>query len=344
MTGADMAKLELAYVHKYRDRHGRVRHYFRRKGSRKTAIPGLPGSPEFMVAYQAALGTEKPSTATVDGSVKALAIRYLKGSAKFKNLSQSSQETYRFALKEFLVQHGHRPAATLPRHKACEIIERIGVDRPSMANLTKSVLVSLFNYAITINWRSDNPFDKVPTYKTGTLHTWTEDEIAAYEAFWPLGTRERLAFSVLLFTAQRVSDAVKLERGKVFTLTQKKTGTELTLPIHSALAKVIMAGPANGKFLLASPKGEQLTPEKLSYLIQRAAKNAGLPKGRCTHGLRKASLRRLAEHGSTTKEIASVSGHRSLKEVERYTAKADQAHLARSAFAKLRLNGEQAGG
>jgi hypothetical protein len=34
--------------------------------------------------------------------------------------------------------------------------------------------------------------------------------------------------------------------------------------------------------------------------------------------------RRLAEGGATSKEIASVSGHKSLKEVERYTAKADQ--------------------
>jgi len=38
------------------------------------------------------------------------------------------------------------------------------------------------------------------------------------------------------------------------------------------------------------------------------------------HGLRKAALRRLAEAGSTTKQIAAVSGHRSLAEIERYTA------------------------
>jgi integrase len=51
--------------------------------------------------------------------------------------------------------------------------------------------------------------------------------------------------------------------------------------------------------------------------------------------LRKAALRRLAEHGSTTKEIAAVSGHRSLSEIERYTARADQAGLAKAAIAKL---------
>jgi hypothetical protein len=41
------------------------------------------------------------------------------------------------------------------------------------------------------------------------------------------------------------------------------------------------------------------------------------------------------DNGSTTKEIAAVSGHRSLAEIERYTARADQAGLAQSAIAKL---------
>jgi hypothetical protein len=46
-------------------------------------------------------------------------------------------------------------------------------------------------------------------------------------------------------------------------------------------------------------------------------------------------MRRLAEYGSTSKKIASMSGHRSLKEIERYTDAADQAHLARSAVARI---------
>ena len=38
---------------------------------------------------------------------------------------------------------------------------------------------------------------------------------------------------------------------------------------------------------------------------------------------------------SHAKEIAAVSGHRSLAEIERYTARADQAGLAKAAIAKL---------
>jgi len=73
----------------------------------------------------------------------------------------------------------------------------------------------------------------------------------------------------------------------------------------------------------------------LTGLIEKAVQAAGLPSHCVAHGLRKAALRRLAEHGSTTKEIAAMSGHRSLTEIERYTARADQARLAQSAVAKL---------
>jgi integrase len=53
----------------------------------------------------------------------------------------------------------------------------------------------------------------------------------------------------------------------------------------------------------------------------------------CTaHGLRKAACTRLADLGCTTHQIAAISGHKSLSEVERYTKAANQAKLARQAF------------
>ena len=85
--------------------------------------------------------------------------------------------------------------------------------------------------------------------------------------------------------------------------------------------------------IITDTRGQPL--RSLTDLIEAAVKRAGLPPRCVAHGLRKAALRRLAEHGSTTKEIAAVSGHRSLSEIERYTARADQAGLARSAIAKL---------
>jgi integrase len=61
-----------------------------------------------------------------------------------------------------------------------------------------------------------------------------------------------------------------------------------------------------------------------------------LPKHCTIHGLRKGGARRLAEAGASAKEIMSVTGHRTLAEVQRYVDAADKARLAEQAIEKLR--------
>ena len=257
------------------------------------------------------------------------------GSIEFANLKPSSQATYRFVLSRHVEADGHRMAGDLPFEKARKIIQEIGATKPGMANLSRSVLVAVFEYAIDAGMRRDNPFKRVKTYRLGTRHTWTDEQIAAIENHWPLGTRERLAFAVLLYSAQRVSDAVKLKRTDVLTITQRKTGAELTIPIHPALARAVKAGPSNGVYLIGDGRGRPIISETLTRLISRAVRAAGLPAECKAHGLRKAAMRRLAEQGASTKEMAAVSGHKTLREVERYTAKADQGKLSASAIARL---------
>jgi integrase/recombinase XerD len=54
------------------------------------------------------------------------------------------------------------------------------------------------------------------------------------------------------------------------------------------------------------------------------------------HGLRKATAAALAEAGATAHEIAAVTGHMSLEEIERYTRAARKKKLADNAIAKLK--------
>lgn len=53
--GPGLLTTALQFVQSYSDRHGTTRHYFRRKGQPRTALPGEPESVEFMTAYRAAL-------------------------------------------------------------------------------------------------------------------------------------------------------------------------------------------------------------------------------------------------------------------------------------------------
>jgi integrase len=334
-----MTRIKLPFVHEYRDRHGKLRRYVRRPGARRVALPGLPGSPEFMQTYQDAMsGPIRPARTMKAGTLAALAAEFF-GSAEFANLAASSQATYRLALDPVLGRDGHRLVRDLPPDKARKIIEEIGAKRPAMANLTRAVLRRLFSFAISIGQRRDNPFDQTPKYKIGTHHTWTDSQLDIYENRWPLGTRERLAFDVLLYTAQRVGDVVRMQRSDirngVVTVTQEKTGAEVFVPLHPALARSIKAGPANGLYLIGDRNGRPIRRARLSALIVAAAKEAGLPPECVAHGLRKASLRRLAEHGSTVKEMQAVSGHKTLGEIERYTRQADQQRLARAAIGNL---------
>jgi hypothetical protein len=55
-----MTKIRLKYVHEFIDRHGKVRRYARLPGRKRVPLPGVPGSSEFMEAYQAALAGEVP--------------------------------------------------------------------------------------------------------------------------------------------------------------------------------------------------------------------------------------------------------------------------------------------
>ena len=89
-----MTRIKLRYVNEYIERHGKVRRYFRRPGCRAIPLPGLPGSIEFMAAYQAALAIVSPPPPSpkhvIAGSLAAVAAGYLR-SADFANLSPSSQ-------------------------------------------------------------------------------------------------------------------------------------------------------------------------------------------------------------------------------------------------------------
>jgi integrase len=119
----------------------------------------------------------------------------------------------------------------------------------------------------------------------------------------------------------------------------EKTGDELVIPLHSNLIRSMKRAPTKGLTLFGQANGRPISGGGLSSLIERSARAGGLPAKCVTYGLRKARMRRLAERGATTKEIASVSGHKTLKEVERYTEAADQARLARAAMAREEQNG-----
>ena len=54
-----MTKIRLRFVQAF-TAHGKPYYYFRKPGCARIKLPGLPGSAEFMDAYQAALAASTP--------------------------------------------------------------------------------------------------------------------------------------------------------------------------------------------------------------------------------------------------------------------------------------------
>src|SRR5262245_61728642 len=105
------------FTHRFIDRHGKPRFYFRRAGHKKVRLPGLPWSPEFMAAYQEAIeGAPRlkiGATRSRPGTVAAAVAGYF-GSAVFvTGLAESTRRTRRRILERFRAEHGDKGSATL---------------------------------------------------------------------------------------------------------------------------------------------------------------------------------------------------------------------------------------
>lgn len=115
---------------------------------------------------------------------------------------------------------------------------------------------------------------------------------------------------------------------------QQKTGAELLIPVHSDLRTIIDATSSDHLTFLVTGSGKPYSGDDFSEQFRAWCDAAGLSSECSFHGLRKAACRRLAEAGCSANEIAAISGHATLKEVERYTKAADQARMARNAMAR----------
>ncbi len=330
------------HVHAFKDRNGHVRYYLRKPGLPRVTLPGLPYSVEFMAAYHAGLAGQRApvgATRTEKGTMNALAVAYL-SSADYAGLAKVTKATYRNVLERFRVEHGDKPAALLQRKHVLGFLDAKATT-PGAANALLKLLRILMRFALDRGMRADDPTQGIRPlrYTSEGFRQWSEDDIALFEAHWPSGSRPRLAMALLLYSGQRPGDVARMGRQHVqdgrLALMQRKTGTRLSLPIHAALRAELDRVPAGQLVFVMTEAGHGFTDAGFSGWFSERARMAKLPNGCTAHGLRKAAARRLAEAGCSAHEIAAITGHKTLKEVERYTRAADQRGLATSALARI---------
>jgi integrase len=332
----------LKYVQAWVDGDGRAHHYFRRAGFPRVRLPGLPGSAEFMRAYEDALAHASPlpigANRTKPGSLDAALVLYYP-SPRFRSLGAGTQAMRRAILERWRSKEGHKPIAMLPPEYVSRLLSTM---EPHAARNWLKALRHFAEFCVALKLMRTDPTlgIKARVPRSDGHHTWTEDEIALFEAQHPVGTKARLALALGIYTLQRRGDVVVMGRQHIrdgwLHVKQQKTGKALALPVRPELQATIDATPCGPLTLLVTKTGKNYSPNDFSEQFRAWCDDAGLPP-RCTfHGLRKAGCCRLADAGCSAIEIAAWSGQ-SLREVERYTKATDQKRLALNALARQNL-------
>jgi integrase len=339
-------RIRIKYLIEDIDRHGSVRRYVRLAGRSKVRIRGVPGSEDFMAAYQAAIAGEiaepRQAPEARKGSFRHLCVGYYK-SDKFETLDPATRAWQRRALDRIAIKHGGKPVV-LMRPQDVRYFRDERKATPAASKNVLKALRSLFGWAVEEGKASHDPTIgiKARQYSSKGNHVWTIDEVAAFERRHPIGTKARLALALLLYTCCRREDVVRLGpqhvRNGRLKYTQAKNEdrhpVDMDIPVHPDLAGVLAATPFKHLTFLVTEYGKARSPKGFGDWFKDYCRQADLPH--CSaHGLRHATATRLAERGATPHEIMAITGHKTLREVERYTRTAQQAKLADSAMAKF---------
>lgn len=345
-----MATIKLKHVERFKDRYENIRYYFRIGKGPRFPLAGDPGSDEFNASYARAVGKSKTPTYSQDRTFNALAKKYY-ASPKFLKWKESSKAVTRGIVDKFCVEHGHRLVRQMTATDIDMLIGQKAATPAAANNLLKKLRV-LIKFAIKLEWIDRDPTVSAEQFKGGSHHSWTEAEIAKFEKRWPLGSRERIAFDLHLYTGQRRGDVCAMDpqedvewriieidgkpiRKMFIRVVQEKTGTALVIPAHENLVHSFNLWHGVGQTIIAQATGKRYTVESYGNLMADAIQEAKLSARCVLHGLKKAAGRRLAEAGCTVHQIQAILGNLSLEEIERYTKAANQGWLAIQAIDSL---------
>lgn len=325
------------YVLRERDRHGRMRFYFRRGKGKRIALPDPRDREAFDRAYAAALADVAPiPRRAAGGTLEWLILRY-KESGRFAALRPSTRRMRDNILKRVIASAGHVPFAEVRRRHVVEAMDSL---KPHAANNFRKVLSQLFSWAMSAEYLDRNPVDGVTARRIDSdgFHTWTVGEVEQFWRRWPLGTRERLAIDLLLFTGLRRADVMVVGRQHVaageITFRTAKTGATVQIRLDELLAKSIDAAPTGDLAFLTTSRGQPFaSPAAFGNWFRKACVAAGVP-GRA-HGLRKAGATIAANDGATVHELMAMFGWKRAAQAEVYTRAADRRRLAAMAGARI---------
>jgi integrase len=336
-----MPKPRPPYLHREETRHGNVAWYVRRRRGHRIRLKSDYGTEAFWAEYRAALeGAPLPAMAPKANTL-AWALERYRNSSAWAGLANATRRQ-----RENIYRAVIKTAGTVPLKAITADTIRAGRERraatPHAANNFLKAMRGFFAWALDVGFVAVDPTKGIKLLAGANdaigYHTWTQAEFDRFESRWPIGTRERLALDLLLYTGLRRGDAVRLGRqhvrdGVLTIRTEKhrrgKLGELVSIPILAPLAESIAATTTGDLTFLVTSTGAPWAKESFSNWFRKACRKAGVPGS--AHGLRKAGAARAAERGATERQLMAIYGWSSGRMAQLYTRAADRTRLARDA-------------
>ena len=250
-------------------------------------------------------------------------------SPRFRRRSEATKRLYSIYLRKLEALLPTAPVSEITRGDIRKLVDGMA-DTPGAANAFLKVCGVLFAWAKEGEYIDRNPCDGLAKFEGGEHDPWPDHIVnAALEAE---DRTVRLLAHLLLYTAQRIGDVVRmtwqdLANGRVRVVI-RKTGRTLNIRQHKRLEAELATRPRDS-IVVCTVDGQPITEAQARYRLQKFTEALGCKT--VPHGLRKNAVNALLEAGCTAAETAAVS-QQSLAMVEHYAKARDAAKLGDAAI------------
>lgn len=225
-------------------------------------------------------------------------------------------------------------------------------ETPAQADYLMKAVRAMFYWAEGCGFSTTiNPAARIGALWHGDGHEpWTYEDHDRFCRRWQVGTQQRLAVDIALYSGVRVVDLHMLgpqhlrngwlywteEKGKDSKALKRraKGNKPREWKAHADLLASIAATTHGIRNFIVRPDGQPYArPDRLGRAIVRSAKAAGVNK--TAHGIRKLGATMLADNGADLITIRDFLGHSSFQEAEVYIRNRDKRRASERAVALM---------
>lgn len=354
------------FLYSEKTQHGTIRYRFiRERGAKKITIKGLPGEAAFESRYNYLLNggdqdelllkeKKKRRSRHQEGTWADLVdqfMLYLDREVQRGEYAEGTRNTYAGILRQTTRVLGSVAVADFTRADIQNILRKLAPSRARHNNMLKAIR-AVFRYAVEqTSLVEEDPTQgvKYKSIQTNGHKEWSVSNLRQYLSFHKPGSTAYLALVLLLHTACRRSDLVKLGPGNLHEIDgdfflefqqQKKgedRGSDVSVPVDQDFIDLLNMTPTGEETFLVTAYGKPYSPKGFGNRMKKWVREAGLTDDIATHGVRKSVGVLMAEAGCSIYQIMAVHGHSSPKASEVYTRAASRRMLAKQGVTQANL-------